>query len=29
MSLVLKTIYFSIFMQLLTGLVQLDGLFIK
>tara|TARA_B100000073_G_scaffold292769_1_gene256214 strand:- start:817 stop:1509 length:693 start_codon:yes stop_codon:yes gene_type:complete len=29
MDLLLQSVYFSIFMQLLTGLVQLDGLFIK
>lgn len=29
MDLVLNTVYFSIFMQLLTGLIQLGGLFIK
>ena len=29
MDLVLQTVYFSIFMQLITGLIQIDGLFIK
>ena len=29
MDLVLKTVYFSIFMQVLTGLIQMEGMFIK
>ena len=29
MDLVLKTVYFSIFMQLLTGIIQLEGIFMK
>ncbi len=29
MNLLLKTVYFSIFMQLLTGLIQMEGMFIK
>ena len=27
MDLVLKTVYFSIFMQLLTGIIQLEGIY--
>ena len=29
MDLLLQSVYFSIFMQFITGIIQLDGLFIK